>query len=146
MIARTFLTAVVAATLILSGFLFMRWSERADAFAGRSQVVDATATLTPPPGPDTPTPRSTATPVDSAYAPIIFDTVSTATTTPTATIWLTSTAPPLPRTPTATPVDSAYAPIVFDTVSTATFAPTATATIPPDATPTIWLTHTPPPF
>lgn len=43
-------------------------------------------------------------------------------------------------TPTSTPSDWIYAPAIFDIAST------ATATIPPDATPTIWLTQTPPPI
>lgn len=141
MIARTFLTAVVAATLILSGFLFTRWSERADAFAGRSQAVDATATLTPPPGPDTPTPRSTATPVDSVYAPIVFDTASTPTFTPT------TTSPNV--TPTCSPTITIPAPVAgsdgSNILSEAAPACGLGPTVTPGATPTIWLTHTPPP-
>lgn len=122
------------------------------------QTLDATLTSiltsTNPPLPDTPTavpPYPSATPVDSAYAPAVFEQArpATATISPdaTATIWLTATALPAPDTPTprpsATPVDSAYAPVVFEQARTATATPTSTATISPDATPTIYITTTP---
>ncbi len=135
MIARTFLTAVAAVTLILSGFLFMRWSERADAFAGRSRAGEATPTV-PPPGPSRtapPIPQTpTATPVDSVYAPIVFDTVSTPTFTPTCSPTITIPAPV---------AGSDGSNILSEAMPACGLGPTVT----PGATPTIGLTHTLPP-
>ena len=81
----------------------------------------------------------------SAYAPIVFDTVSTPTIQPTPTATLEveptgtvappPTVPPPPGTDTPTPPPG----------STATFTPTASATVPPDATPTVLVTTTAPP-
>lgn len=76
-----------------------------EATATATQV---SGTYTPPPLPTAPPPpdldTATPTPVDSAYAPFVIDTASTATITPTATstidpdatptIWLTHTPPP----------------------------------------------------
>ena len=122
MFVRTILTVVVMAALILSGFLLMSWSERANAFTGETWADHATQTVPPPSPSGTPT----ATPVDSAYMPVVIDIVST------PTVWLSPTAPPPPGTDTPTPPPG----------STATFTPTATASVPPNATPTPFITPT----
>lgn len=100
-------------------------------------VPTSPPTTTPPPLGETPTP--TATPVDTEFMPYVADTVST------ATVYATSTAPPVP--PTATAKHRGFVPLAADTASTATPTPTATATILPDASPTpIPPTTTPPPI
>jgi hypothetical protein len=147
--ARTILGGVVILALLIAGWLMLKAGSA--VVASTAQTPTAMPTSTDPPPPVSPT----ATPVDSAYAPAVFEMARTATATisPDAspTIWLTATNPPLPDTPTAvppypsaTPVDSAYAPVVFEMARTATATFTPTATISPDATPTIWLTATAP--
>jgi hypothetical protein len=88
------------------------------------------ATYTPEPPPSPPPP--TATPVDSAYAPIVFDTAST----PTATLGVEPTytpqSPPTPLPPPGTPASSlAVGP------ATTTFTPRPTEPAGPTAT--LWL-------
>ncbi|MEZ4539364.1 MAG: hypothetical protein R3C43_05215 [Chloroflexota bacterium] len=99
---------------------------QAESVADDPMVPPATATNTPP-SPPGPSRTPTATPVAQSYAPLVFDTLST------PTVWLTSTAPP---SGTATPTPPPG--------STATFTPTPSATIPPDATPTVFVTGTVP--
>jgi hypothetical protein len=143
--ARTVLSGAVILVLLVAGLLMLEAGSA--VVASTAQTPMAMLTPTNPPLPDTPTgvpPYPSATPVDSAFAPIVFEQArpATATISPDAspTMWLTPTG--IPPYPSATPVDSAFAPIVFEQMRTATATFTPTATISPDATPTIWLTPT----
>lgn len=102
------------------------------------------ATVTVPPSPPFP---PSVTPVGQAFAPIVYDTLSTPTVSPSPTSTLevepTSTVPPSPPfPPSVTPVGQAFAPIVYDTLSTPTVSPTPTSTL--EVEPTFTVPATPP--
>jgi hypothetical protein len=142
----SFLFGVVLLALLAGVYWFLG----RDAAAGAPDATPTTyitttlpAIPTDPPAPPSPTPRPTATPwldapFNSHVQPVLKpeNTPSPTQVPGTATPPLTPTDPPPPVGP--SPAYRDYLPSVWEMVST------PTATISPDATPTIWLTHTPP--
>ncbi len=130
---KTVLGGVIVLALLAVGWLVFEAGSAVVASVELTPTLDPTPTN--PPAPPSPTPRPSATPwLDAPYNSYVQPVMKPeATPTPTQ----------IPGTPTAPPVGPSpahrdYLPSVWEMVST------ATATISPDATPTIWLTHTPP--